>query len=143
MKPEVDQILALSSQHLMGALAPQLPPGYAQGGASLLGIMMMLSAQEYDRAAEVRAAENSDMRVLFREAAPKITDAELKSVVSKAATTEDRSLRISALNAENTELRRVLIRLQAYAEEHGDRALEGRIWDVLKASADRRLLRLA
>ncbi|HUO93635.1 MAG TPA: hypothetical protein VMU22_11965 [Rhizomicrobium sp.] len=143
MKPEVDQILALSSQALMGALVPQLPPGFAQGSASLLGIMMMLSAQEYERGAEIRAAENADMRALFREAAPRIADAGLKSLVSKAAATEDRSLRISALNAENTELRRVLIRLQAHAEEHADRSLQRRIWDVLKASAERRLLRLA
>ena len=43
MKPEVDQILSLSAGQLMGTLAPLLPTGYAQGSASLLGVMMLLS----------------------------------------------------------------------------------------------------
>ena len=143
MKPEVDKILGISAGHLMSALAPQLPAGFAQGSASLLGIMMMLSAQEYDRAAEIRARENDDMRALFREVADKVTEADLKAMVTRAGETRDASLKISALNAENTELRRVLIRLQTHAEEQGLRDVEHRIWDVLKASADRRLIRLA
>jgi len=142
MKPEVDQILGISSGTLMGSLVPLLPNTFAIGSASLLGIMMTFAAQEYERGADIRAAENADMRTLFREDVSQVTDEKLKAEVSMAAATEDRSLKISALNAENTELRRVLIRLQAYAEEHGDRTLQRRIWDVLKASADRRLLRL-
>ena len=143
MKPEVDQILGLSAGQLMGVLAPQLPAGFAQGSASLLGIMMMLMAQEYDRAAEIRVRENDDMRALFREAAAKIADKDLKAMVTRAGETRDASLKISALNAENTELRRVLIRLQVHAEEKGLGDIERRTWDVLKASADRRLIRLA
>jgi hypothetical protein len=105
--------------------------------------MMTFAAQEYERGAEIRVAENADMRALFRDATPQIDDAELKAMLSKAAATEDRSLKISMLNAENTELRWVLIRLQAHAEDKGLRDIERRIWDVLKASAERRLLRLA
>ena len=143
MKPEVDQILGLSAQQLMGVLGPQLPVGYAQGSASILGVMMMLSAQEYDRAADIRASENADMRTLFREAAGKVSDADLKSSLLSAAGSRDASLKISMLNAANAELRHLLIRLQAHAEEKGEQALQRRIWGVLKASADRRLLRLA
>ena len=142
MKPEVDQILGLSAGQLMGQMAPLLPNSFAIGSASVLGMMMMFAAQEFERGADIRAAENADMRSLFRDAAAKVGDAGLKSALSKAAATEDRSLKISALNAENTELRRVLIRLQAHAEEKGLRDIERRIWDVLKASADRRILRL-
>jgi hypothetical protein len=143
MKPEVDQILGLSTGQLMSQIVPLLPNSFTIGSASLLGIMMTLAAQEYERGADIRAAENADMRTLFREAAGEVGDAELKTILSTAANTQDRSLKISALNAENTELRRVLIRLQAHAEEKSLRNLERRIWDVLKASADRRLLRLA
>jgi hypothetical protein len=142
MKPEVDQILGLSAGQLMGQIAPLLPNSFAIGGASLLGIMMTFAAQEYERGADIRVAENADMRALFRDAASQVDDTELKAMLAKAAATEDRSLKISMLNAENTELRRVLIHLQAHAEEKGLAALERRIWDVLKASADRRLLRL-
>jgi len=143
MKPEVDQILGLSASQLMGQVAPLLPNSFAIGSASLLGIMMTFAAQEYERGAEIRVIENADMRALFRDAASEVDDAELKAMLAKAAATEDRSLKISMLNAENTELRRVLIRLQTHAEDKGLRDIERRIWDVLKASADRRLLRLA
>jgi hypothetical protein len=143
MKPEVDQILGISAGQLMSQVAPLLPNTFAIGSASLLGIMMTFAAQEYERGAEIRVAENADMRALFRDATPQIDDAELKAMLSKAAATEDRSLKISMLNAENTELRWVLIRLQAHAEDKGLRDIERRIWDVLKASAERRLLRLA
>jgi hypothetical protein len=142
MKPEVDQILGLSTAQLMSQVVPLLPNSYAIGSTSLLGTMMTFAAQEYERGADIRAAENADMRALFHDAAPRIADGKLKAEVSTAAATQDRSLKISALNAENTELRRVLIRLQAHAEEKGLRDLERRIWDVLKASTERRLLRM-
>jgi len=143
MKPEIDQILSLSANQLMGVLSPLLPSGYPQGSAAILGIMMMLSAQEYERAAEIRASENADMRALFADAAPTIAERELKAELAKAAATSDISLKISALDAENFALRRVLIRLHVHAEERGMRELERRIWTLLKAAAERRLLRLA
>jgi len=143
MKPEVDQILGLSAGQLMGTIAPLLPTVYAQGSASLLGFMMMFAAQEYDRAADIRVAENADMRALFRKAAPVVSDDDLRIALSRAAETRDDSLKVSMLDAANAELRRVLIRLQIYAEDNAARDLERRIWELLKASADRRLLRLA
>lgn len=143
MKPEVDQILGLSASQLMGTLAPLLPTGYAQGSAQILGIMMMLAAQEYDRAADIRATENDAMRVLFRESAALVGDAGLADALREAAATRDESLRISVLDGENAKLRRLLIRLQIHAEEHAMGTIERKVWDVLKASARRRLLRLA
>jgi len=137
MKPEIDQILSLSANQLMGVLSPLLPSGYPQGSAAILG------AQEYERAAEIRASENADMRALFADAAPTIAERELKAELAKAAATSDISLKISALDAENFALRRVLIRLHVHAEERGMRELERRIWTLLKAAAERRLLRLA
>jgi len=143
MKPEVDQILGLSAGQLTGTIAPLLPTVFAQGSASLLGFMMMFAAQEYDRAADIRVAENGDLRALFREAAPLVGDHDLKIALSRAAETRDDSLKVSMLDTANVELRRVLIRLQVHAEDNTMRALERRIWDVLRASAERRLLRLA
>jgi hypothetical protein len=45
---------------------------------------------------------------------------------------------VSALNAANEKLRRLLIRLQAHIEDAGGDTR--RIWDVLKAMAARRTL---
>jgi hypothetical protein len=143
MKPEVNQILDLSAQQLLGALAPQLPSGYAQGAAALTAFMLMLSSQEYERAAEIRVVENADMRALFAELAPRVDDAALKRKLQAAAASRDGSLKISALDDANHELRRLLIALHAHVESLKDaRAMEKRIWEVLKASADRRLLKM-
>lgn len=143
MNPDVDQILALSANQLVGVLAPRLPGTYEIGSATTLGIMMMLSAQEYERGAEIRTAENDDLRALFKACANAIKNDALKSKLIRAAETRDTSLKISALNAENAELRRVLIALQVHCEDNGLAELERRIWTVLKASAERRLLKLA
>jgi len=121
MKPEVDQILGLSAGQLTGTIAPLLPTVFAQGSASLLGFMMMFAAQEYDRAADIRVAENGDLRALFREAAPLVGDHDLKIALSRAAETRDDSLKVSMLDTANVELRRVLIRLQVLGCAQGFR----------------------
>ena len=145
MKPEADQILNQSATQLLGMLAPLLPTGYPQGTASLLAFMMIMSAQEYERGAEIRVEENAAMRALFGELAPLIGDAGLRDRLISAAATNDASLKISALNSANYELRQLLIALQANVEGMPDataRDARQRIWQVLKASAQRRLVRL-
>ena len=145
MKPDVDQILGLSAGQLLATVAPLLPPGYAQGTTSLIAFMLMLSAQEYDRAAEIRATENAELRALFAVLAPLVEDAGLRSALTDAAATKDKSLSISALNESNQRLRRLLIALQTEIEERPGpdaRQAERRIWEVLRAGAARRLLRL-
>ncbi|HEY1632394.1 MAG TPA: hypothetical protein VGF56_13835 [Rhizomicrobium sp.] len=139
MKPEVDQILNLSAMQMLGTIAPLLPSGYATGSASLLAFMMMLSAQEYDRAADIRVVENTDMRALFAELAPRV-DAGLRGKLEAAAATKDASLKISALDASNADLRKLLAELHEAIES--DKTANRRVWTVLKAMADRRVLKL-
>jgi hypothetical protein len=145
MKPEADQVLTTSAFQLLMNVAPLLPSGYPQGTASLIAMLSMMAAQEYERGADIRAAENGDMRELFGELAPRIADESLKARLVAAADTKDASFAISALDAANYALRRLLIELQAHEERQPDapaREAERRIWAVLKASADRRLVRL-
>jgi hypothetical protein len=143
VKPEVGQILGLCAQQLMGSLAPLLPTGYAQGAAALTSFMLVLSAEEYDRAAEIRVADNADMRALFKELVPHVGNATLKSRLEAAAAARDTSLKIPALDEANYELRRLLIALHIHVEALKDlRDAEKRIWEVLKASADRRVLKI-
>ena len=140
MTPEADQILNLSAMQILGSLAPLLPPGYAQGTASLVAFMMMLSAQEYGRAAEIRAAENTAMRALFAELAPTLSDAALAAKLKAASAQEDKSLAIAALDAANADLRRLLIALHAAVESEPE--ANAKVWRVLTAMADGRLLKL-
>ncbi len=129
----------------MGGLAPLLPAGYEQGTAMLQAILMLFAAQEYERGAEIRAAENRDMRALFQESAPLVADAALRTQLARASETSDASLAISTLNESNAALRRLLIALHEHVESCEGRAArdwEMRIWNVLRRSAERRLLKL-
>jgi hypothetical protein len=145
MNPEADQVLNTSAMQLLAQILPQLPAGYAQGTTSLIAVLAMMAAQEYERGADIRAAENADMRTLFRNLAPLVEDAGLKSNLTNVAEANDTSLAISALDASNHELRRMLIELQMHVEAlpgADAREAEHTIWVVLKASAARRLVRL-
>ncbi len=137
MRPEVSELLRTTALQMPGIAAPT---AYGQGSAGLITGLLMISAMEYDRAAEVRVEDNRDMRALFAELALKVTDPGLRDAVAAAAKGGDASLRISALNAANAELRKTLIALQTHAEESGNVAAQKRVWDVLKASAARRML---
>ena len=64
---------------LLGELLPRLPDQHSQGQAMLIALMLLLfGAQEYERGAEIRSAENADMRALFAELAPLLRDEALK-----------------------------------------------------------------
>jgi len=141
MKPEADLILGKSADQLM-ALTPELGASYSQGSAAILALLMKFAAREYERGADIRAAENAGMRALFAELAPIMRDASLRERVDVAAVTYDSSLMISALNATNCNLRRLLIDLQTHIEDIGLRAAEKRIWSLLKAMAARRSVSL-
>jgi hypothetical protein len=81
----------------------------------------------------------------FRGLAPIVDDVVLKQKLRVAGDTKDASLAISTLDGANYELRRVLIELQTKIESLSGpdaREAERRIWSVLKASAERRVVRL-
>ncbi|HWA88445.1 MAG TPA: hypothetical protein VG889_00305 [Rhizomicrobium sp.] len=125
MKPEVDDILSISAEQLMG-LVPHLSASYLQGATAVQSLLIRFAAREYERGADIRVAENADIRALLKEIAP------------EAALPEDGSLAISALDAVNAELRRLLIA----AHDTADAATNKRIWGLLKAMAARRAVSL-
>lgn len=144
MKPDVDQILAISAGQLMTGVIPLLPDSYSQGSTALVSFLMLFCAQEYERGAEIRSADNADMRAAFGSLAPIVDDPKLKRKLEDASISTDLSLYISELNKNNSGLRALLIELQSHLEARDDnaaRAGEKRIWDVLKASAARRLVK--
>ena len=143
MKPEADQILNTSALQLLTTIVPVLPSAYPQGTASLIAILSIMVSQEYERGAAIRVGENNEMRSLFEELAPATADVSLRQRLLTAARTEDTDLNISSLNAANHTLRQLLIELQAHIENRDGKAAreaERRIWHVLKASADRRMI---
>lgn len=141
MSPEVGTILGLSTQRIAMGIGNE-GAAFAAGTIGLIGMMLNLAAKEYDRGADIRFAENNDIRAAFAELAPGVGDAGLRGELEAAAAAKDESLRISVLNENNYALRRLLTRLQIHAEEHGAAAAQKRIWAVLKAMAARRLVTL-
>ena len=142
MRPEVRDILNRSADQLIGQLAPSLNAQYSQAAAAVMALLMKFAGKEYERGADIRATENADMRALFAELAPHVSDTALRKQVEEAAATKDVSLTISSLNATNHDLRRVLIALQIWVEDNGTCEDRQRIWSVLKAMADRRIVSL-
>jgi len=142
MKPEAGDILGTAADQLMGQIAPNLNAHYLQGSLAVQALLLKFAAREYERGADIRFAENADMRALFAELAPNIGDAALRAQLMAAAATKDTSLAISALNAANAELRRLLIALQIHIEGTGDSAAQKRIWEALNTMASRRVVSL-
>lgn len=130
--------LALS---LMTEVAPQLPDDYARASVGVMGFAQMLLAQELDRAVATRVWENDEIRRLFRAAARLVADQPLAKRLTDAAGRSDVDLRLSAVTAANTELRRLLIELQTAVEQleaPAAREHERAIWEFLVAAAQRR-----
>ncbi len=145
MKPEIDLVMQGLALTLLTEVIPDLRAEYAVGDAAVIAAAMLSAAQEFDRAADVRAAENGEMRALFAEAARMVEDSSLRDRLTRAAESRDASLRVSVLNQANDQLKTLLIELQAHVEESRAGwapALEKRIWAHLVEAAGRRKLLL-
>jgi len=141
MKPEVGTVLALTAQKIASGFGEH-GAAFAQGTIGLLATVLAVSAKEYERGADIRFKENREVRALFAELAPAVEDSRLRAELTEASESRDASLRISDLNDANYALRRLLTRLLIDAEEHGALPAQKRIWAVLKALAERRLVQL-
>lgn len=141
MKPEVDVVLGGFLGTLLTEVAPQLGGEYSLGSVGLIAMTIGMAAQEFDRAADIRIAENREMRAIFAEAATLVEESGLRARLSRAAASSDTSFRVSALNAANDALAALLIELQSSVEETRAGwagAFEAKIWDYLVAAAERR-----
>lgn len=144
MRPEAGDLLMGGFGTLLMEIAPNLNATYATGSATLVGLLMYCASIEYERGADVRKRENDTFRAIFRAAAPHL-DGDLAARVGEAGSGADESLAISALNAANDALRRVLIDLHAHVEEVDAawaRDTERAILEALDASARMRAIAL-
>ena len=137
MKPSPELVLNHAFAKIAMEMGPALPPGYGQGSATTTGVLLLMVAQEFNRAAAIRKAENDDMRQLFADVAAQMPQS-LSTALRTAASGEDRDLTVSVLDASNTALKRLLIDLHVAAEVAGDRALDHRIVRMMQGWAARR-----
>ncbi len=138
MIPDADGMLGVAAGKLMGDIAPGMEPGYGQGSVATISLVMLMSAQEFDKAADVRVWENDRMRELLARGGA-------WSPFDESAAPRRASLQISALNAEAAPLKAALIALHEAVEADAGadaKALERDILGFLKESSDRRRLYL-
>jgi hypothetical protein len=136
MKPPVAPVAAFLATRMSQEIAPKLE-GFSAGNAGMIGAMLQMMSEEWDRAASRLVEENAAIRGILRRAAAVLGDDSL----NVAAEGDDADLRISKLDAANDALRRTLADTHARVEESAGsdaRALEAAIWDELRASVARR-----
>jgi hypothetical protein len=137
MKPTPELVLNLSFAKVAMEMGPALPAGYGQGSATLTGVLLLMVAQEFDRAADIRVKENRAMRTLFAHGAEG-AGGDLAKRLRAAADGRDADLSVAVLDRVNGELKVLLIELHAQAERTGDVALERRILRLLGEAAGAR-----
>ena len=136
MRPAVAPVAAFLATRMSQEIAPKLE-GFSAGNAGMIGAMLQMMSEEWDRAASRLVEENAAVRALLQRAGKVLGDASFGTT----AVGDDSDLRISSLDAANDRLRRVLTAAHARAEERDGadaRALEAAIWDELRASVARR-----
>ena len=137
MKPTPDLVLNHAFAKIAMEMGPALPQGYGQGSATLTGVLLLMVAQEFNRAADIRAKENAAMRTLFADTAAK-AGGELGKRLQAAADARDADMNVATLDRANGELKTLLIELQRFAEEKVERGLELRVLKLLCQAADAR-----
>lgn len=145
MKPDVDSFLTQAADTLTEEILPHLSDEYRAGTVSVIALMLKVAAEEYDRAADLRVAENQAIRSLFADAAERIEDEELAARLREAAAGQEASYRIRSLDTSNAALRRLLVELHERVECGSDAAsvsLGTAISDLLQRNAELRILTL-
>ncbi|MDX1580828.1 MAG: hypothetical protein R3360_04300 [Alphaproteobacteria bacterium] len=145
MTPEPDKVLySLLMKSAAERGGRQIAKDDYEGNTqALMGLIMLLTAQEYDRAADIRVKENERMRALFADLAPRLEDASLKTRVEEAAALEDEKFTITALNRTGHRLKDVLIDLHSHIEQQGAdwaKEADARIWSLMEQSVKSRTL---
>ena len=140
MTPDTRLVAGDFAGRLMQVIAPGLNTQFLMGTASLMAASLGMMVEEWDRAADRLAEENTAVRALLAQGAP-LAPGGLSARLRDISMTADADLKVSTLQAANNVLRAALIELQAWAEEQTGpavTALNEAIWAELARSTERR-----
>jgi hypothetical protein len=140
MTPSVIEVMRGCAAALSQPPSPDAGPEFFASRVGMISLLANLAAQEANRAAAAAAAENADIRVLFAQA--DAHDAALGGRLGKAAKEVDLDLTLTALDAANAGLRRLLIELHTRVEDADDAALDRAILALYVRMAEGRRLQL-
>lgn len=130
---------------LQSALREKVQPAladdpYAAEQVRLVSVLLGVIAPQLDTVAALRAAENSDMRALFGDAAA-IVGGDLGIELAGAAGGREPGLKLSELDREGGRLRALLVELHMALEGMDGPeavAMHQRIWRLLREMEERR-----
>ncbi|MBI1211006.1 MAG: hypothetical protein GC190_06050 [Alphaproteobacteria bacterium] len=137
MKPSPETILNQAFAKLAMEIGPALPPGYSQGSVTTTAVLLLMTGQEFNRAADIRVKENAAMRTLFAEQAKAVSGTLGEQLRAQSATT-DTDLTVATLDKGNAALKTTLIALQTHAEDAKLQPLQKRIAAMLQEFATAR-----
>ncbi len=137
MKPSPELILNQVFAKIAMEMGPALPPGYGQSSASMAAVLLLMVAQEFNRAAEIRVSENASMRALFAQAGARVGGM-LGERMLEAAGSTDPDVNVATLERANGGLKVLLIEVHEGAERSGDIALQRQILELMRVWADKR-----
>jgi hypothetical protein len=141
MTPSVKEVMRGCAAALTQPPSADAGPDYFASRVGLISMLANLAAQEADHAAAAAIAENADIRALIAKAAG-AHDAALGGRLAKASNGVDADLSLTALDAANARLRRLLIELHERVEDVGDRELDQAILALYVRMAQGRRLQM-
>jgi len=145
MTPTAPELLIGNFMTLIEPSPPESAGEFMAGKIGVTGMISLLLAQEMEKGAAVRVAENRAIRGLLAEAAEGGWAPAQTAALNTLARGEDGDLTLTALDRDNAALRTALIALQAAVEEAANaagKAREKRIVRLLRENADARRLDL-
>jgi hypothetical protein len=144
MRPGAAQLLIGAATTLGTRIIPSLDAkSYAEGDAKMIGALLILLAQDAERATDRLVLENAALRALFARAAGHPLAGETVERLKAAAAQQEESFLLADLQHAHDRLEAILIDLHAEVEvvqQDWARSLESAIWSYLLCSAEDRML---
>ena len=140
MTPSVTEVMRGCAAALSQPPSADAGPEFFASRVGMISMLANLAAQEANRAAAAAAAENADIRALFADAPA--YDAAMGGRLGTAGGETDTDLSLTALDAANARLRRLLIELHTRVEDAGDTVLDRAILALYVRMAEGRRLQL-
>ncbi len=145
MKPDLEVVLQTLATTLFTDFVPHVSDDYQMKTMAMVGVLMIVSADQIDQQADLYVTDNDAIRSVFRTALETMPHSKLPQGVSETAFAEEESYRVSALRNVNNRLRQQLIALHTAVEtETSDpaKALNKSIWQLISADVERRIIEL-
>lgn len=141
MRPDPGRVLQGVAVNLLTNVMQEIRTPFGMQTVGIAGSLAMMTAEEFDRAADRLVSENRAVRAILADGLPLVSGDAAAAVAAAIATPPAADFKVSSLLAENDSVRAGLIALQAGVEPAATpeaRAMDERIWAELIESTRRR-----